>query len=153
MEKTLVLLKPDAVSRQVTGEIIQRFEKKGIKIAGMKMMRATKELLQEHYKEHEGKPFLPGLINFMNSNPIIAMVMECNNAVEQVRKMCGATNASKAEPGTIRGDYGQGNNNLIHASDSQEAAAREINIFFKPEEIHEYTLPNHEWVYAKDERQ
>lgn len=146
-QKTLVLLKPDAVNRRLVGEIISRFEKKGLKIVAMKMLWLSREKAEKHYEVHKGKPFYESLIDYITSAPIVAMVLEGERAIEVVRKMMGKTNGMEAEPGTIRGDYAMSiQNNLVHGSDSEESAAREIPIFFSEEEILEYRLVDEIWI-------
>jgi nucleoside-diphosphate kinase len=146
-QRTLVLLKPDAVNRRLIGEIIQRFEKKGLKIVAMKMLWLSKEMAEKHYEVHKGKPFYESLIDYITAAPIVAMVLEGDNAIEVVRKMMGKTNGQEAEPGTIRGDYAMSvQNNLVHGSDSPESAQREISLFFKDDEILEYRLVDEIWI-------
>ena len=149
MEKTFVMIKPGGVQREYVGEIISRFEKKGVKIVGLKLMRMSRELAEKHYTEHKGKEFFNDLIDTITAGPVVAMVMEGQNKVEIVRKMAGATKPIDALPGTIRGDYvldvGQ---NVIHTSDSLESAAREIRIFFNENELLSYSLATEEWVYT-----
>lgn len=136
MERTLVLVKPDAVQRGLTGEIISRIERRGLKIVALRLMRVDEALARRHYAEHEGKPFLEGLVAFITSSPIVAAVVEGPNAVELVRATMGATDPQKAAPGTIRGDLGVYiQNNLIHGSDSPSAAQREIALFFNESDI------------------
>ena len=147
MERTLVLLKPDAIQRRLMGRIISRFEEKGLKIVAMKMMRVTKELAERHYTEHKEKPFFGELVSFITSGPIVAMVVEGPKAIETVRKMMGKTNPLEADPGTIRGDYGLSiTMNLIHGSDSPQTAAREIPIFFAEDEILSYDTADSRWL-------
>lgn len=132
MERTLVLIKPDGVSRGLMGEIIKRYEQKGLRPTYMKLITADKETVEEHYKEHRGKGFYESLVNFMTSNPILLMVIEGENAVEFVRKINGATKASEAAPGTIRGDFASSTTfNVVHGSDSVESAEREISLWIK----------------------
>ncbi len=151
-ERTLILIKPDAINRGLIGEIISRFEKKGLKIVGMKMLKMSKEKAKEHYSHHVGKPFYPDLEKFMTSMPIIAFVVEGKEAVNVVRKIVGSTNGREAEPGSIRGDYSMSvSKNLIHASDSKENAEKEIKRFFKDEELFDYELAYDEFLYASDE--
>ncbi len=151
MERTLILLKPDAVQRGFIGEITTRLEKKGLKIVGLKMFKMSKELAKEHYAHLVSKPFYQDLEKFITSNPIVAMVVEGKEAVEVVRTLCGPTNATKAPAGTIRGDFSNSTSrNAIHASDSKETAAREIPRFFKQEELFDYEL-NKFYLYASDE--
>ena len=147
MERTLVLLKPDAVQRRLMGRIISRIEEKGLKIVAMKMIQVTRELAERHYAEHKEKPFFGELVSFITSGPVVAMVVEGPSAVEVVRKMMGNTNPLEAAPGTIRGDYGLSiTMNLIHGSDSPETSAREIPIFFDEEEILHYDIADSKWL-------
>lgn len=135
-ERTLILVKPDGVRRGLTGEIISRFERKGLKIVAMKMIRVTPELSDRHYAEHVSKPFYPELKSFITSGPIVAMIIEGDKSVAVCRKLMGATKFFESEPGTIRGDYAFTiTENLVHGSDSPESAAREIEIYFSPSEI------------------
>ncbi len=146
-ERTLVLLKPDAVNRRLVGEIINRFEKKGLKIVAMKMLWVSRELAEKHYEMHRGKPFYESLLDYITSSPIVAMVLEGEKAIEVVRKMMGKTNGVEAEPGTIRGDYSLSiQNNLVHGSDSRESAEREIALFFTDEEMYDYRLVDEVWI-------
>ena len=151
MERTLVLLKPDSVQRALAGEIISRIEKRGARIAAMKLMKVSNELANKHYGEHVGKPFFEGLVSFITSSPIVAMVIESENAVNMVRNMMGATNPQDANPGTIRGDLGISIGlNLVHGSDSLESAAREIDLFFSPEEIVSYDRDVDRWIIESE---
>jgi len=153
MERTLVIVKPDAVNRDLVGEIVSRFERKGMKIAGMKMERLSGEVLGEHYAHHRGKPFFAGLVKFMSSIPCVILALEGKDAVSVVRKMCGATNGRDAEAGTIRGDLSMSTQaNIVHASDSIENAGKEIARFFTENELHEYEKVSTACVYAEDER-
>lgn len=139
MERTLIILKPDALQRKLIGKIIQRFEDKGFKIVGMKMVWIDKELAYKHYQAHINKPFFNSLVEFITSLPVIVMVLEGPQVVEQVRKMVGNTDCKKADVGTIRFDFGLSiQNNLIHASESPEDAQREIQLFFNPQELYSY---------------
>lgn len=150
MERTFVMVKPDGVQRGFIGEIISRLERKGLKIVAMKMLKISKELAEEHYAEHKAKPFFSSLVSYITSAPVVAMVVEGNNAVKVVRKLVGATNPAEAEPGTIRGDLGMDlGRNVVHASDSVASAEREIKLFFKEEEILSYRRENDVWVYEK----
>ncbi len=136
VEQTLVLVKPDGVRRRLIGEVISRFEKKGLKIKALKMMWFTREKAEEFYSVHRGKPFFESLIKFMTSGPIVAMVLEGDSAISVVRKMIGPTDGREAPPGTIRGDYSLSKQeNIVHASDSLESARREISIIFSENEI------------------
>jgi len=146
MERSLVLLKPDTVQRGLMGEIIARLENKGLKISAMKLMRVEDDLAREHYEEHVEKDFFSDLFEFITSSPIVAMVVEGEQAISVIRGMMGATNPFEAEPGTIRGDYGLDlTKNLVHGSDSHESAKREINLFFDQEEILDYELTSKKW--------
>ncbi len=152
MERTLILFKPDTVQRRLAGRLLSRLEDKGLKIVGMKMLRVTKELSAKHYAEHVSKPFYPLLEEFITSGPVIALVAEGPQAVAVVRGMMGPTNGAQAAPGTIRGDYGLSRQmNLMHGSDSVEAAGREIAVYFRPEELVSYETTLAGWVCAADE--
>ncbi|MBM03180.1 MAG: nucleoside-diphosphate kinase [Dehalococcoidia bacterium] len=147
MEKTLILLKPDSLQRGLSGEIISRFEKKGFKIIGMKLIKVSKDLAETHYSEHKGKPFFEDLVAFITSSPIIAMVIETQNAINIARNMMGSTNPIDALPGTIRGDFGISvEYNIIHGSDSETSAKREISLFFNEKELIEYSKPIQKWI-------
>jgi nucleoside-diphosphate kinase len=131
MERTLILVKPDAFARNLTGEIIARFERKGLRLAAMKLMTMTRELAERHYAEHEGKPFFEELVSFITSGPLVAMVLEGDHAVEAARQVIGATNPLQATTGSIRGDYAiEVGQNMVHGSDSPESSAREVGLFF-----------------------
>jgi nucleoside-diphosphate kinase len=148
MERTLIIFKPDAVQRGLVGEIMTRFEKKGLQIIGAKLMRISQQLAETHYEPHKGKPFYPGLVKFMTSSPVLVVALQGKSAIEISRKMMGATFGSRAEPGTIRGDFGVSNSfNLIHGSDSPEAAQRELGLFFKSDELLDWTPAGQGWVY------
>src|SRR3954467_11242832 len=148
MERTLIILKPDAVQRNLSGEIITRFEKKGLQLVGAKMMKIPQSLAETHYESHRGKPFYPGLVKFMTSSPVIVLALAGKDAIGISRAMMGATFGSKAAPGTIRGDFGVSNSfNLIHGSDSPEAAQRELGLFFGPGEVIEHVRSVDTWVY------
>jgi len=144
MERTLVLVKPDGVVRRLTGETIKRIEQKNMKIVAMKMIRVTEDLAKEHYKEHEGKPFFKDLIDYITLAPVVAMVVEGERAIGIMRRIAGKTNPDEASPGSIRGDFGYNTPrfmcNVVHASDSVTSAKREINLFFKKEEILDYNI-------------
>lgn len=147
LERTLVLLKPDAVQRGLAGKIVARLERKGLKIAALKMIHISKELAERHYDVHRGKPFFGSLVEFITSGPVVVLVLEGRKAVEVVRKVMGATDSADASPGTIRGDFGVDlGHNLIHGSDSPETARREISIFFGPAEIISYTRCIDPWI-------
>jgi nucleoside-diphosphate kinase len=148
MERSLVLIKPDAIQRGLAGEIISRLEKKGLKIVAMKMLHMDKTLAQRHYAIHKGKAFFEDLVNFITSSPLIAIVFQGKNAVEVIRQMMGETDPAKAQPGTIRGDFGTDiGHNLVHGSDSLENASKEINLFFSAEEILNYDRELDTWIY------
>ena len=148
MEQTYVMVKPDGVQRGLCGEIISRLERKGLKIVAAKFMIIKKETAEIHYGEHKGKGFFNGLISFITSGPVLAMVLEGDNAVAVCRNLMGKTNPQESAPGTIRGDFGMVlGMNLIHGSDSVESAKREISIFFKPEELLSYKRSADEWIY------
>ncbi|MCG8400262.1 MAG: nucleoside-diphosphate kinase [Firmicutes bacterium] len=148
MDRTYVMIKPDGVQRNLVGEIIARFEKRGVKIAALKMLRISRALAEEHYGEHKGKPFFGPLVDFITSGPVVAMVLEGKDVVSTIRDMMGATNPLKAAPGTIRGCFGMDvGRNVVHGSDSPESAAREINLFFAPEEIIDYNKEIDVWLY------
>jgi len=147
MERTFLMVKPDGVQRGLIGELISRFEKKGLKLVAGKFMKITPELAQRHYGEHEGKPFYEPLVAFITSGPVFAMVWEGDNVIALTRAMIGKTNAVEAAPGTIRSDYAVHTNfNLIHGSDSPENAAREISIFFGEDELVDYDHHIQRWV-------
>jgi len=148
VEQTLVLLKPDALNRRLTGRIIERFEDKGLRIAGMKLMWMSRELAERHYVEHREKPFFGELVDFITKSPLVAMVVEGDQAISVVRRrVMGKTNPQEAAPGTIRGDFGLAVTcNLVHGSDSAESARREIPLFFTREEIYDYPMPNANWL-------
>jgi nucleoside-diphosphate kinase len=148
MERTLIILKPDAVQRGLVGKIISRFEEKGLQLVGMKMLTISQDLAARHYAPHKGKPFYDGLVRFMTSSPVIVMALQGNSAIDIARKMMGVTFGFRAEPGTIRGDFGVSSSfNLIHGSDSPESAATELAIWFTPEELQSYDLANRVWQY------
>jgi nucleoside-diphosphate kinase len=152
MERTLILLKPDAIQRRLAGKLLSRLEDRGLKIVGMKMLRVTKELSAKHYAEHVSKPFYPLLEQFITSGPVVALVAEGPQAVSVVRGMMGPTNGAQAPPGTIRGDFGLSRQmNLMHGSDSIDAAKREIEVYFRPEELIAYETTLGGWVCASDE--
>ncbi len=146
LERTLVLVKPDGVRRGLVGEILTRFERKGLKVLAMKTLHVTPDLAQRHYSEHEGKPFYPALIQHITSGPIVAMALEGRSAISVVRLLTGATNPQTAAPGTIRGDLSLGiTPNLVHASDATESAARELALYFEPEEYLAYSRAGEEY--------
>ncbi len=153
MEKTLILIKPDAVQRGLAGTILNRFERKGLKIVGIKMMQLTDELLKEHYSHIADKPFFPGIAKFMKSSPVIALCLEGLDAVDTVRRICGVTKAREAEMGTIRGDLAMSiQANVVHASDSLENAKLETERFFNAGELFSYDSVLATNIYSDDER-
>ncbi len=148
METTLIILKPDAVQRGLCGRIISRFEDKGLQVVGMKLTQITPELAATHYKDHVSRPFYPGLVRFMTSSPVVIMALRGIGAITICRNLMGATFGSKANPGTIRGDFGVSNSfNLIHGSDGPEAAARELELFFEPGEVLAWGRAGEVWIY------
>ncbi|MDG2391092.1 MAG: nucleoside-diphosphate kinase [Planctomycetaceae bacterium] len=152
-ERSLILVKPDGVQRRLIGAIVTRIENRGLKIVGMKMLNVTPELAGEHYAEHIEKPFYPLLEEFITAAPVVALAVEGPEAISVMRGMMGTTNGRESAPGTIRGDYGVSRQmNLIHGSDGPEAAARELGIYFKPEELVDYEPTLGEWVCADDEK-
>lgn len=148
METTLIILKPDAVQRGLMGRILSRFEDKGLQIVGCKMMQISQDLAARHYEAHKAKPFYPGLVKFMTSSPVLVLAIKGNGAITICRNMMGATFGSKANPGTIRGDFGVSNSfNLIHGSDSPEAAEKELGLFFGKGEVLGWSRAAETWVY------
>ena len=149
MERTYLMVKPDGVQRGLVGEIMSRFEKKGLKLVAAKLMVIPKETAEKHYAEHKDKKFFPSLISYITSGPVFAMVWEGENAVQVCRNIMGKTNPQESAPGTIRGDYCMVTGvNIIHGSDSPESAAREIGIFFRPEDLVDYKRDSDKWIYA-----
>lgn len=149
-ERTFVMAKPDAVQRGLVGEIISRFEDRGLKLVGAKFMQIDEDLAHDHYAEHQDKPFFDGLVEFITSGPVLAMVWEGQDATRQVRTMMGATDPAESQPGTIRGDYGLDlGRNVIHGSDHEDPGAneREINLFFSDDELIEYERADEGWLY------
>lgn len=143
MEKSLIIIKPDGVQRRLIGEIVGRIEKKGLKIAAMKMLQVSQELAEKHYAVHRGKPFYEPLVNFITSGPVVAMAVEGPNAIAVMRKLMGKTFGFEAEPGTIRGDFGVSTQyNLVHGSDSPETAKFELSLWFDKEEHVHYEMPD-----------
>ena len=148
METTLIILKPDAVQRGLMGRIMSRFEDKGIQIVGAKFMQISNELAATHYESHQGKPFYEGLVSFMTSSPVLVLALRGVGAIGICCKMMGATFGSNADPGTIRGDFGVSNSfNLIHGSDSPEAACRELSLFFADGEVLDWSRAGEGWIY------
>ena len=152
MERTLVILKPDAIQRRLVGRIIQRFEDKGLVVVGMKLVQVSRGLAERLYAPHKGKPFYPGLIDYITRGPVIVMVLQGKRCIEIARGLMGKTFGYEAAPGTIRGDFGASRTyNLVHGSDSPETAETEIAIYFTREELLNYTPAGSEWVYRPDE--
>ena len=152
MQRSLVLCKPDAVQRRLVGEVISRFESKGLNIVAMKMLRVTPELSRQHYAEHAEKPFYPSLESFITSAPVVAMAVEGLEAIGVIREMLGATSGLKAAPGTIRGDFSSSRQmNLVHASDGPEAAERELSLYFEASDFCDYELVMTPFMKAEDE--
>ncbi|MFN8506290.1 MAG: nucleoside-diphosphate kinase [Dehalococcoidia bacterium] len=148
MERTLVLVKPDGMQRGLAGEIIARFERRGLRIIGMKLMRIDEALAKRHYAEHEGKPFFAGLVAYITSAPVVAMVLEGTDAVKAARTTMGVTNPAEAAPGSIRGDFGlERGRNLVHGSDSPENGIRESELFFRAEELVPWTRSVDGWIF------
>ena len=152
-QRTLVLIKPDGVQRQLVGRVIARFEDRGLKIVGMRLTAVTRDLAERHYAVHKGRPFFASLVDFITSSPVVAIVLEGPNAISVVRSMVGTTKPHESAPGTIRGDFGVSRQmNLVHGSDSTDASAREIAIYFKPEELLTYSASLDPWTCAGDEK-
>lgn len=152
MEQSVVIVKPDGVQRGLIGEVIHRFERKGLKLVGIKMISLEDALLEEWYVHHKDKPFFPGLRDYMKSYPVVAMLWEGHEAINTIRKMTGITKSRDAEPGTIRGDFGMSQQyNLIHASENKEAAEKERGLMFAPSEIFSWKKTGHEHIYLPDE--
>jgi nucleoside-diphosphate kinase len=146
-ERSLVLIKPDALHRGLAGEIISRLERKGLRIVAMKLLHMDKTMAEQHYAVHRGKPFFDGLVSFITSTPVIAMILQGKDAVDVIRQVMGSTDPAKAQPGTIRGDLAMDiGSNLIHGSDSPETAQEEQQLFFSEEEIHEYERDIDRWL-------
>lgn len=147
MNRTLILVKPDGLHRGLAGEIILRFERRGLKLVAMKLIQMSDELASRHYGEHEGKSFYDGLVSYITSGPVVAMVWQGVSAVDAARATMGVTRPVEASPGTIRGDFGLDvGRNLVHGSDSEESAKREIELFFMPEEIVDWEPSNAQWI-------
>lgn len=148
MERTFLAIKPDGVQRQLIGDIIGRFEAKGFTLVGLKLIQVSQELAAQHYGEHREKPFFPGLVEFITSGPVVAMVWEGKGVVASARKIIGVTNPLNSEPGTIRGDYGVDiGRNIIHGSDAVETAQREIALWFQPQELVSWHPAVTSWIY------
>ena len=151
-ERTLIIIKPDGVQRHLTGEIISRFERKGLKLVAAKFMLISKALAQQHYAVWKDQPFFEGVVRYLSSSPVMVMVWEADGVIQTARKMMGATFGYEAEGGTIRGDFGCSKRyNLVHGSDSPESAEHEINLYFKPDEMIDYTFADEEWRYGRND--
>lgn len=147
-ERSLVILKPDCVARGLMGEVLGRFERKGLRVVAMKMAMVPKAKAEEHYAEHKGKPFYPGLVDFITSAPVVLLALEGVNAIEVIRKILGKTNGAQAEPGSIRGDYGiSRRNNLVHASDAPASAERELKLYFVADDFVKIDNAELKWTY------
>jgi nucleoside-diphosphate kinase len=148
LERTFIAIKPDGVQRGLVGEIIQRFEKKGFTLVGMKAMKVSRELAETHYGEHKERPFFPGLVEFITSGPVVAMVWEGEGVIASARKMIGATKPLESNPGTIRGDFGVTvGRNIIHGSDAPDTAEREIKLWFRDDELTSWEPTLSTWIY------
>ncbi|PJF47961.1 MAG: nucleoside-diphosphate kinase [Chloroflexi bacterium] len=147
MERTLIIIKPDGVQRALVGEVIRRFEARGLRIAGLKLMQISRELAEAHYAEHRGKPFFEGTVKFITSGPVVVMCLEGPNAIAAARQTMGATRPHEAAPGSIRADFGLDvSRNIVHGSDGPETAARELALYFKPEELISYQRAGDVWL-------
>lgn len=150
-DRTFAMLKPDTVQRGLVGELLARIERKGFRIAALKLIRVSEEQARRHYAVHEGQPFYDALVRYITSSPVVALVLEAPGAVAQLRALAGATRPSEAAPGTIRGDFGTDiSNNLIHAADSAESAAHEIGVYFSPAELLDYQRAADGWLSAPE---
>lgn len=148
MERSLIIIKPDAVQRGLIGEIVRRFETRGLRIAGMKLIQVDRDLAARHYAEHKGKPFYEGLLDYITSAPVVVMALEGKDAVQIARKTIGSTKPVEADPGTIRGDFGmEVGRNLVHGSDGVTSAERELNLFFSAEELIDWTRDTDRWIF------
>lgn len=153
MEQTLIILKPDTIQRRLIGRIIQRFEDKGLALAAMKLMQIPRDLAERHYAPHKGKPFYPGLIDYITSGPVVIMVLAGSRAIDIARTLMGKTFGYEAAPGTIRGDFGASRSfNLVHGSDSPESAAAEIALYFGKGELLSYSPAGAQWVFPSDDK-
>lgn len=151
-ERTLIIIKPDAVQRHLSGQIIDRFERKGFKLVASRFMQIPEPLARKHYAVHEGKPFFEGVVKYLSSSPVMVMVWEADGIINMARKMMGATFGYEAEAGTIRGDFSCSRGyNLIHGSDSPESAEYEIGLYFTADEIVDYNLADANWIYGKND--
>jgi nucleoside-diphosphate kinase len=151
-ERTLIIIKPDAVQRQLVGRILSRFEDKGLKIVAAKFTQISQETARKHYAVHEGKPFFEGVVNYLSSSPVLVMVLEAEGVIAMSRKLMGETFGNEATPGTIRGDFGACRGyNLVHGSDNPKNADYEIGLYFTSDEIVEYPLSNTDWLYGSND--
>lgn len=151
-ERTLIIIKPDAVQRHIMGQLISRFEQKGLKLVAAKFMRIDESLAKKHYAVHKGKPFFEGVVKYISSSPVLVMVWQAKGVIEMTRKMMGATFGLEAEPGTIRGDFGCSQRyNLVHGSDSPGSAEAEIVLYFTDDEITDYTFADRDWIFGKSD--
>jgi len=151
-ERTLIIVKPDGIQRHLAGEIISRFERKGFKLVAAKFMQIPEAVAREHYAVHKGKPFFEGVVNYLSSAPSLIMVWEADGVIDMSRRMMGATFGYEAQAGTIRGDYSCSRGyNLVHGSDGAESAAKEISLYFKPDEIAKYNFADAGWLYGKND--
>ena len=152
MERTLIILKPDCVQRRLIGQILQRFEDKGLTIIGMKMIQLSRELAQRQYAPHRGKPFYPGLLDYITSGPVVVLVLQGPRCIQVTRTIMGRTFGYEAAPGTIRGDFAVSQTfNLVHGSDAPESAETEIALYFNPDELLDYQTAGAEWTFKPDE--
>ncbi len=152
MERTLIIFKPDTLQRRLAGRILQRFEDKGLTVSGLKLMQIPRELAEEHYAPHKGKPFYPGLIDYITSGPVVVVALQGHRCIEIARTLMGKTFGYEAVPGTIRGDFGASRSfNLVHGSDSPESAATEIALYFTDGELVDYSPAGSEWVFPSDD--
>lgn len=152
MERTLIILKPDTIQRRLTGRVLQRFEDKGLVLSAMKLMRISRDLAEQHYAPHKGKPFYPSLIDYITSGPVVLLVLQGEKCIEIARKLMGQTFGYEADPGTIRGDFGASRSyNLVHGSDSPASAATEIELYFSSDELLDYTPAGSEWIFKPNE--
>jgi len=150
LERTLILVKPDGVQRGLIGEVIARFERRGLRLVGMKLMQISPDLASRHYGEHKGKSFYDGLIGYITSGPVVAMVWEGSEAIRAARETMGKTKPFEAAPGTIRGDFAlETGRNIVHGSDGPESAAREIALFFKPDELVDWARSSDPWIFER----
>lgn len=152
MERTMIILKPDSVQRRLIGRILQRFEDKGLTLAGMKLIQISRDLAEKHYAPHKGKPFYPGLIDYITSGPVVVLVLQGGGAIAMARKLMGQTFGFDADPGTIRGDFGASKTyNLVHGSDAPESADTEIALYFSKDELLDYQTAAAEWINKPNE--